>query len=258
MSLDEPSPPGSVAKRVFLLLLLANLGFYAYAHYFSGSTGEPASGHEPVNADKIGLLKPEEAPAPKAAATDAPICLEWGNFSGADLERADAALQKLALGDRLLRVAVEEPKKWWVMIPPQGSKAEADRKAAQLKGLGVTDYLVMQENSKWKYAISLGLFSSEEAANKQLTSLRDKGVRSARLEPRFSETGAAKFLLRDTNAEVEARLVEIKLGFEGSHLKAVTCPAKAAGASRPTPTQADGMAAAERKVVVEAAPKPGM
>ena len=72
----------------------------------------------------------------------------------------------------------------WVMVPPQGSKAEAERKVAELKELGVKDLLIVQEAGSNQYAISLGVFSSEKGGQDRLAELKAKGVKSARLMPR--------------------------------------------------------------------------
>jgi hypothetical protein len=70
------------------------------------------------------------------------------------------------------------------MVPPQGSKAEAERKVAELKELGVKDLLIVQEAGSNQYAISLGVFSSEKGGQDRLAELKAKGVKSARLMPR--------------------------------------------------------------------------
>jgi len=69
---------------------------------------------------------------------------------------------------------------------PTGGKPESDR----AQELGVEDFYVVQEDSKFRFAISLGVFKTEEAARSRLAELRKKGVRTARVDPR--ETSVQK------------------------------------------------------------------
>ena len=69
---------------------------------------------------------------------------------------------------------------YWVFVPPLSSKQDADRKAAELKKLGVPEFFIVQDSGPNRLAISLGIFSSEEAAKERLDALRALGVRSAK------------------------------------------------------------------------------
>jgi len=213
-------------KALFLLLLLANLVFYAYAQgYFPlVLNGEDAALRQPLNADKIRLLSgtqvanlPKVKSVPRMAS-----CLEWGSFSPADEQRAEQALQSLALGDRLSQRRLDEAASWWVYLPPQGSKSNTDKKLGELKRLGVDDYSPIQDEGKWRYAISLGVFSSQDAANKRLEALRTKGVRTALAALRDSATQKVAMQIRDGGDAAVARINEIKSGYPGTEARA--CP----------------------------------
>ncbi len=119
--------------------------------------------------------KPAEAPA---------ACLVWDHLSVADADRL-AALLGSKFGEYKLsrRVVAGETNGWWVSIPPQASKAEVDRKAAELKQLEIADFFVVQDGPN-RNAISLGVFSSEKGGQERLNELKAKGVRTARLGPR--------------------------------------------------------------------------
>ena len=136
------------------------------------------------------------APAPAAAsATPAPAaaaatlaCLDVGDFSANDARRFEARLAALGLGERILAgrstVQSQDVSSWLVNLPPQPSKEAADRKAAELRGLGVTNFFIMQGDSPLKYAISLGVFKTETGAQNLLSQLNKQGVHSARITPR--------------------------------------------------------------------------
>jgi hypothetical protein len=213
-------------KALFLLLLLANLVFYAYAQgYFPlALSGEDAALRQPLNADKIRLLSGTQvANLPKVKSVPRmSSCLEWGSFSPVDELRAEQALQSLALGDRLSQRRLDEAASWWVYLPPQGSKTNTDKKLGELKRLGVDDYFPIQDDGKWRYAISLGVFSSQEAANKRLDALRTKGVRTALAALRDSATQKVAIQIRDGGDAAVARINEIKAGYPATEARA--CP----------------------------------
>jgi hypothetical protein len=93
-----------------------------------------------------------------------------------------------------------------VHIPSQGSKEGADKKAAELRGLGVSNYFIMADNPAMRWAISLGVFKTEAAAQNQLAMLQKQGVHSARVAPRMSGSKLLAFQFRDISADVKAQL----------------------------------------------------
>jgi len=85
---------------------------------------------------------------------------------------------------------------YWVHIPPLKNKREAESKVAELKKLGVKDFFVMQESGANNLAISLGLFSTEGAAESVLEALKEKGVRSAKMIERPGKPAQVHLELR--------------------------------------------------------------
>jgi hypothetical protein len=136
--------------------------------------------------------------------------------------RAQSALEPLGLGGRLTQRRTEDSAGWWVFIPPQGSRPAALKKAAELKTLAIDDYFILQEEGPLRWALSLGVFRTEEAAQARLAALRDQGVRSAQIGPR--ETAVPKIWLqvKGIDAALQARLDEIARGVEGTELR--DCP----------------------------------
>lgn len=217
-------------RWLFFILLLANLVFFGVMQSVSGRGGEPMAAHKPLNADRMKLLTPEQVrqlPEQKrnqVASADSAACLEWGAFAGDELARAQEALQKLELeGDRVTQRRIEQTKDFWVFIPPLKSRPDALKKVDELKALGVEESYVLQDSSTWRNAVSLGVFSTEEAAAKYLAQLREKGVKSAKTVPRTHENGLVNLVIRQAGGKVEAELVKLKQEFPGSELKAVDC-----------------------------------
>ena len=225
-------------KFVFWLLAGVNLLVLAIGQGYLGSfrseTREPARLKNQLQVTKLTLLTQEQAtaaaapPAAEAAATPAApapqptyACTEVGNFLLADGRRFEAQVAALDLGDRQSRrnVAGQEISSYMVYIPPQGSKEGADRKAGELKQLGVTNYFIMNDSSPLRWGISLGVFKSENSAQSQLASLNKQGVHSARIAPRYSASKQMAYQFRDLDAATRARLEKIKAQFPEQELR---------------------------------------
>jgi len=218
-------------RAIFLLLLAANLGFFAWARYYAPADAatDPEPLRRQIRPESIRLLTgPELAglpalkpkPAPQAQAPGA--CIEWGGFALAEAPRAGEALAPLALGARLSQRRSDETAGWWVFIPPQPNRAAALKKTAELKALGVDDFFVIQDEGRTRWAVSLGIFSSEEAARSRLEALRAKGVRSAQTGERETQVAKIWFQARGADAAQQARLRETAQGFPGTEVRA--CP----------------------------------
>ncbi|HWT71843.1 MAG TPA: SPOR domain-containing protein [Oxalicibacterium sp.] len=229
-------------KITFWLLFLINAGLLAFQQGYLDelfpSSREPTRMNQQLNASKLSLLASADAPAVNqktsaapvaaAAATPAPAsaaaasvqadkptaaCTEVGAFDDAEAKRFETQLAPLALGDRLTRRAVQEASRYIVYMPPQGSKDAADKKAGELKRLGVNDFFVIQDNSPLQWGISLGVFKSEESARKQLAELNQKGVRSARVGTQGTGPSKLVFQLHGLDAAAQASLSKIKQAF---------------------------------------------
>lgn len=221
--------------KIFLVLLLvANAALAALnAGYLAPWI---ASGHEPqrlqqqINPEKIRLISdnpPSRPPTsdatvtslasnvaatatPSAAnASTAAACIELGNFSEAEAGRLEAKLQDIITPDRLARRRVSDPSSFMVYIPPQGDKEGADRKAGELRRLGVADFFVMQADGELQYAISLGIFKTRTAAESHLGELVKQGVRSARITGRGDGAVKVAFQLRGLDDQAVAAAIKL-------------------------------------------------
>lgn len=134
---------------------------------------------DPVNNDN------ETPPAvAEPAAGTTPVCLLWRQLTPADADRLAGMLAKrFADYKQFRRTVVAESNGWWVHLPALPSKADAERKAAELREMGVADFFIVQDGQN-RNAISLGVFSSESRGKDRLAEVKAKGVRSAVLAPR--------------------------------------------------------------------------
>lgn len=220
-------------RLAFLLLLAANAAVFAWFRQFAPDTAtDPEPARRQVNPEKIRVLQGDElkelgglpAPRPKPAVALSPgsACVEWGGFALAEASKAEQALAALALGNRLSQRRSEETAGWWVFIPPQPNRAAALKKTAELKALGVDDFFVLQDEGKARWAVSLGVFSSEEAARSRLEALKGKGVRSAQTGARDTQVAKVWFQVRGADAAQQSKLRELSQQLPGTELK--DCP----------------------------------
>ena len=248
-----------MTKWIVGILLLANLALFAWMRWGSVLTVDvdAVAVQAALNPDKVKLLDMQPAFAPASApasvpsgmaltlspltvpaivaAPSAPVaaappppskeanCAEWGEFSGVDSARAQQVLATLKLGDSLSQRVVEHTQGYWVYIPPMKKHAEIEKKIAQLKKHGVKDYFVVQEKGKWLNAISLGVFKTEEAAQKYITVLRSKDVHTARLGKRMSKLKFTVFVVKGLDTGITDKLNAMQKEFPNSELKLSAC-----------------------------------
>jgi len=213
-------------RTAFLALVGANVGLFAWAYALAPP--DPALDPRPlanqIDPAQMRILSPAELaatpPPPKPAPSS---CIEWGGFTLAVAPRAEQALEPLALGARLSSRRGEETAHWWVFIPPKDGKAAAQKAVNDLKGLGLDDYHVMNEEGKMRWAISLGVFTTEAAAKVRLEAVREKGVRTAQAAPRETVVTKVSLQVKQADAATRAKLTEIAQQFPGSELR--ECPA---------------------------------
>ena len=72
-------------------------------------------------------------------------------------------------------------------------------------------------------AISLGVFKTEDAANKFLDSVRSQGVKNARYGARTQTIQQTTFVLHDPQPAQAERLQQLKADFAGSEVKIGPC-----------------------------------
>jgi hypothetical protein len=221
-------------RALFLALVAANLALAAWMTSFAPDlVSDPRPLAQQIEPDKLRIVgpgeppaagaAPERAPGPERAAAPAAACLEWGGFAVAEAPKALEALAPLALGEKLVQRRTDETAGWWVYMPPQGSRAAAQKKAAELKALGVEEYFIVQDEGPQRWALSLGVFRSEDLAKGRLEALKARGVRSAQVGERQTPVQKVWLQLRGADAAQQAKLREIAPGFAGTELR--DCPA---------------------------------
>ena len=221
-----------MARLFFFLLLIANVAFGAHI-YFSETRPKPAAPRE-VNAGALRIVAVTDAAKAQqdalaarklAANLSGSACVDFG-VKPVDGARAEASFAAMNLGSRVTSRSTEEFSRFAVTLPPQKDRRAAETLVASLKRAGVKDVSVLTDNT-----VSLGLFSSEEAARKVVADLKTKAqglVKDVLVTPRSPQIKETLFTVREPDTNLVARLTLMQREFEGSNLRAVACPASVA------------------------------
>ena len=162
------------------------------------------------------------APAPKPALLVKIACTEIGNFNIVEARKFDAQLAQLKLPVKPVVRSIQEAISHMVYIPAQDGRDGAERKAAELRRLGIQDFYVMPEsqaNPALRWAISLGVFKTEEAAKAYIGQLITQGVRTARIMARTASTGKQVYQWRDIDAATKSALDGLKAKFPDQDMR---------------------------------------
>jgi hypothetical protein len=147
-------------------------------------------------------------------------CVEMSGVAAADAQRAHDAFAAMQVADRMTERRVDEVTRYWVYVPAAANRRAAEANASQLRRQGITELSVRPDN-----AISLGVFSTEDAARRFVASLAAKGVDNAEYGPFARDLRELVFLVREPDTELLARLALLQRELAGSQLRAVACPA---------------------------------
>lgn len=212
--------------RLVVLLLAANLGWLAWSQGWLRPLGlaprlqaEPERLRRQVQPEAIRLRPLEraeapvreapvrEAPAPASAAAPAPTaCLQIGTFDATQIEAVRRAAASLPQGSWRID-PVQLPGRWMLYVGKLPDAAAVAARRAELRAAGVdTD----RPGAALEPGLSLGRFSSEEAAERGLEGLARKGVRGVRVVRERRDTPA--FLLRLPQADAALRAQVLALG----------------------------------------------
>jgi len=217
-----------VSRLIFFLLLIAAIAFGFHVWLTAKTETSDYSARE-KNRDEVRLVAVTSSATAARNAEDArrtmqslagSPCVEFSGIAAADAQRARDAFNTLQLGTRLAERRVEEITRYWVFIASTRDRKTAETTMANLRKQGVNDMSIRPDN-----AISLGVFSTEEAARRFMTSLEAKGVKGAEAGPFAKEMRELVMLIREPDTETVARLTILQREYPGAQLRAVTCPA---------------------------------
>jgi hypothetical protein len=217
-----------LSRFLFFLLLLAVLAFGAHL-FLSVQAGRGDFSARERNRDEIRVVAvtPPTLAARRAEETRQAMsrlagaaCVEFSGVGPADAQRARDSFASLQLGARITERRIEDISRHWVFVPPARDRRTAEATVAHMRRQGVTELSIRPDN-----AISLGVFSTEEAARRVLQALQAKGVQGLEHGPFVRELRELVLLIREPDTEVVSRLALLQREFPDAQLRAVPCPA---------------------------------
>ena len=214
-------------RLIVLLLLLANGTFFAWSQGLLGAWGfapvqqsEPQRLEQQVRPEALRIATPAEARRLELAAT-APRpaeCLQAGPFEEAQMAALRSSLETaLPVGAWVLEPVVE-PARWIVYMGKYPTVDAVNRKKAELRQFGVSFETLV--NPALELGLSLGGFSTEDAANQHLDTLAQRGVRTARVLTERPELRGQLLRLPVVDEALRPRVDELRSALAGKPLRA--------------------------------------
>jgi hypothetical protein len=161
-----------------------------------------------------------QAGTPGPASAD--VCVRWGPFSDVDRAKAQADLDALKLGHALSQHPVTVTDAWWVSLAPSATRAAADRRVADLRAQSIEDLSVV-DSGDGQFAVSLGIFRTQDAANARVQALAARGIAGARAAPNPRPITQTTLVVRNPPPGVAAKLEALQGKYTGSELQTGPC-----------------------------------
>lgn len=218
-----------ILRPLVLALLLANLGYFAWAQGYLQAWGlAPARQSEPqrlaqqIRPEAVRLLPVEDgrpATAVSGAGPDIARCLASAPLDEARIPALREALAGWPAGSWSLAPAVE-PGRWIVYMGRYAGPEQVERKKAELRQRGVRFEPVA--SAALEPGLSLGGFADEAQARQQLEALAARGVRTASVVQERPAREGLSLRLPAVDAAVQARLAPVRAVLGEQALRA--CP----------------------------------
>lgn len=213
-------------KWIAWALLILNL---AVAGFFIGRSHWPhaqSDQNAPMNVDRLSLRTqsasaPAPVPAPRVAAPEA-MCVEWRGLNPDEFAQVREQLKTMAGGRAMSFTEVPLNIRRWVIFPPLPSAQSAAAKLDELAAAGVGDAFVVKDGA-WSNALSLGLYADDEAAQRRVREVEDKGVLGTRVELMPRQGTDFYFVIRSEDTDTLKSLGGIKQAYPNSQQSRVAC-----------------------------------
>lgn len=230
-------------RLAVIVLLLANAGYYAWSHGWLRSWGlapveqtEPQRMAQQIRPETLRILRaretppvapsvaseapafapPARAPAAMAASAPATVCLQAGTLDQRQADAVRTAAAALPQGSWSLE-STPIPGRWMVYLGRFADDEALDKKRAELRARKVDHD---RAGGTLELGLSLGRFASKEAAERELTNLGTKGVRTARVVQERAEAPGFTLRLPAVNDALRAQLDVLRTAMAGKTLRA--------------------------------------
>lgn len=213
-------------RALLLALLLLNLAYFGYTRLADTGADQAAAPEVSAPVPRLNLVG-ENVPLP-------PRCATIGPFSAqATAERAAAWLTAAHYGSHLRSADSPGAPSYWVTITTK-TLQEATKIGLRLKAAGVTDVVTMPpEAGATDAAVSLGIYSERDRADKRLNDLRRYAVTPRIVEQPHSVTTWWLDVDVGTGAPLPDLPAVAKAGGDLNTLRLTDCAVAAAATATP-------------------------
>ncbi len=204
-------------RLTVLLLVLANAGYFAWAHGSLRAWGlAPAQQSEPqrleqqIRPQSIRILRPDEARRLETGSNGlakAAECLQAGPFDDAQVAGLKPLLEPWPAGSWSLEPVVE-PGRWIIYMGKYATAENTARKKAELRQIGVSFEALTDPSLE--PGLSLGGFATQAEAGQQLESFLQRGVRSAKVLQERSEVRGQRLKFPAVDDSLRPRLDQLR------------------------------------------------
>jgi cell division septation protein DedD len=238
-------------RTLALLLLMLDLALLGWLRGMFGTA--PSSGREPgrleqqMAADRIRVLTDHDvqqlrhraadagtaasapptasstasATASAIAASEAGSCVEVGDFAGdGALVRFRDRLSDFKLNEKTVEQAQESPGWYAVTMAGLKARADAERRAEELRQQGERDVLIVQAGNPNHFSLALGAFRDREQARRMLARLERRGIKGAHLADNAVVMQTTRVRVRGIDAQTAAQLEALLRDFPQQKLQA--------------------------------------
>ena len=198
--------PEKMMRALALLLVLANICVYFWAHYVDVPEATLVTSPVVINSDKapsLMLARERSEPAVAENRSSEAGCISVGPF--ADAGKAGVFAQRLQAANftSVERTeASDEFAGYWVSLQGFSSKAEAEKALKQLHAGGLSDAYILTEEQP-PNVLSLGLFSEQQRAEARLEAIKKLGFQP---------------LLQNRTRKVEKHWLDVSLSQPGQQI----------------------------------------
>ncbi|MXS86082.1 hypothetical protein ABO04_09265 [Nitrosomonas sp. HPC101] len=196
-------------KKLFLFLLLANMGA---AFYFHSVPKNKSSVQKPlIHPEKIELLPAKVA------------CLRWENLVVPVARLARMKISEWKTGKEHVTENTQGKITFnWVHIPPLQNAYETAKQIEQLKKLAIP-HLHIHENADnpWHNAISLAILSNNSDAMAWVADLKSQGVEHATYDEQTLEQ--FEFVIRNPTEQITENIQQLAHQLPSTQLEVTEC-----------------------------------
>lgn len=223
-------------RFALLVLLVANAGYLAWTQGWMATLGwspevqsEPFRIKQQVRPEVLSIAKPEAAPAPAPSnepleeiLPEATVCLQSESMDEAQSQNLQRVLSRSDLPASSWELVPNSISgRWMVYLGKFPNEMAMEKRRAELRNRKIG---YDRAGGNLEPGLSLGRFSSEEAATRELSHMLNQGVRGARVvQERAPQT---LYVLRLAQATVAQRnvLQGMQSALEGKTLRACPSP----------------------------------